>query len=60
MNTSFSSIFYIFAPKNGQMDRKVIIKKVNNKRLLNDFIRLPRRLYANCPQYVPDLDSDIR
>ncbi len=26
---------------------------------MNDFIRLPRRLYADCPQYVPDLDSDI-
>lgn len=25
-----------------------------------DFIRLPHRLYAGCPQYVPDLDSDIR
>lgn len=27
---------------------------------MNDFIRLPHRLYAHCPQYVPDLDSDIR
>lgn len=27
---------------------------------MNDFVRLPHRLYANCPQYVPDLDSDIR
>lgn len=27
---------------------------------MNDFIQLPHRLYANCPQYVPDLDSDIR
>lgn len=42
------------------MDNKVTIKKVNNKHLLNDFIKLPHRLYANCPQYVPDLDSDVR
>lgn len=42
------------------MDSKVTIKKVNNKHLLNDFIKLPHRLYANCPQYVPDLDSDVR
>lgn len=27
---------------------------------MNDFIQLPHRLYADCPQYVPDLDSDIR
>lgn len=27
---------------------------------MNDFIRLPHRLYAGCPQYVPDLDRDIR
>ena len=42
------------------MGRNVIVKKVANKRLLDDFVKLPRRLYANCPQYVPDMDSDIR
>ena len=42
------------------MRNKITIKKVNNKHLLNDFVRLPHRLYADCPQYVPDLDSDIR
>lgn len=42
------------------MGSKITIKRVNNKHLLNDFVRLPHRLYADCPQYVPDLDSDIR
>lgn len=27
---------------------------------MDDFIRFARQLYANCPQYVPDLSSDIR
>lgn len=40
--------------------KKVAINKVRTKSEMNDFIRLPHRLYANCPQYVPDLDSDIR
>lgn len=40
--------------------RKIRIDKVKTKQEMNDFIQLPHRLYANCPQYVPDLDSDIR
>lgn len=27
---------------------------------LRDFIEFPKRLYAGCGQYVPDLDADIR
>lgn len=27
---------------------------------MKDFINFPKKLYANCAQYVPDLDSDIR
>ena len=27
---------------------------------MRDFIALPRRLYAGCEQYVPDLDMDVR
>ncbi len=27
---------------------------------MRDFINFPKKLYANCAQYVPDLDSDIR
>lgn len=39
---------------------KVTIKKATTKQEMDDFVRLPHRLYADCPQYVPDLDSDIR
>ena len=27
---------------------------------MDDFIRLPYRIYKNCPQYVPDLNMEIR
>lgn len=27
---------------------------------MNDFITLPRLIYAHCPYYVPDLESDVR
>ena len=27
---------------------------------MDDFIRLPYSIYNNCPQYVPDLESDVR
>lgn len=27
---------------------------------MDDFIRLPYRIYENCPQYVPDLEGEIR
>ena len=40
--------------------KEIIINKVRAKQEMNDFIQLPHRLYAHCPQYVPDLDSDIR
>lgn len=39
---------------------KVIVKKVETKREMNDFIALADRLYADCPYYVPDLDMDVR
>ena len=39
---------------------KITINEVQTKREMDDFIRLPHRLYADCPQYVPDLDTDIR
>ncbi len=39
---------------------KLTINKVKTRREMNDFIRLPHRLYGDCPQYVPDLDTDIR
>lgn len=38
----------------------VIVTSVRSRREMDDFIRLPHRLYARCPYYVPDLDRDIR
>lgn len=39
---------------------KVEIVKVEGKRQMDDFIRVPWLIYANCPQYVPDIESDVR
>ena len=39
---------------------KVNIKKVQTRQEMEDFVRFPHKLYAGCPYYVPDLDSDIR
>ncbi len=39
---------------------KVDVVKVSTKRMLDDFVRLPYAIYRDCPQYVPDLESDIR
>lgn len=35
------------------------IKKVETKKELKEFIRLPERLYQGCPYYVPDMESEI-
>lgn len=40
--------------------RKVNVKEVKTKREMDDFVRLTERLYAGCPYYVPDMDTDIR
>ena len=39
---------------------KIQVKKVETKREMNDFVRLPKELYTGCPYYVPDLEMDIR
>ena len=39
---------------------RIDVVSMNNKRTTDDFIRLPRYIYSDCPQYVPDLESDIR
>ena len=36
------------------------VKKVTCRKQENDFIRLTDSIYSNCPQYVPDLHSDVR
>ena len=38
---------------------EIKVKKVENKHELKDFLSVPKRIYANCSQYVPDFESDI-
>jgi len=38
----------------------VDVRKVTSKKETNDFIHLTDYLYRDCPQYVPDLWSDVR
>ena len=38
----------------------VRIIKIVNKRQMDDFVRLPYYIYKNTPQYVPDMDRDVR
>ena len=40
--------------------REIIIKRVETKEELDDFILFPNELYAYCPYYVPDLDIDVQ
>lgn len=40
--------------------RNVNVRKVRTKREMDDFIRFSEELYAECPYYVPDMESDIR
>ena len=39
---------------------EVVIRQVEGNKLMDEFIRVPRIIYQDCPQYVPDLDSDVR
>lgn len=36
------------------------VVSVHTGKTLRDFIEFPKKLYASCEQYVPDLDSDLR
>lgn len=38
---------------------RVEVRKVTCQREMDDFVRLPRNLYRDVPQYVPDLENDI-
>lgn len=40
--------------------KRIRIKTVKTKHEINDFVNLTDRIYADCPQYVPDLKSDIK
>jgi len=39
---------------------KCIVKNVQTKRQMNDFVELPRKIYKDNPYYVPDMESDVR
>jgi ribosomal protein S18 acetylase RimI-like enzyme len=39
---------------------KIDVVKIRCKREMDDFIRLPYFIYKDCPQYVPDLEGDVR
>lgn len=39
---------------------KVDVVKVRGKHEMDDFIRLPYSIYNNYPQYVPELETDVR
>ena len=39
---------------------RVVVTKVTNSKEVDDFIRLTDCVYRDCPQYVPDMRSDIR
>ncbi len=39
---------------------KCIVRIVQTKRQMNDFVELPRKIYKGNPYYVPDLESDVR
>lgn len=39
---------------------RIDVVKIRSRKELDDFIQLPYYIYQNCPQYVPDLESDIR
>jgi len=38
---------------------KITIREVVSKSEMRDFVQLPKRIYADNPCYVPDLDSDM-
>ncbi|MFA8343622.1 MAG: hypothetical protein ACEPO8_11700 [Rhodothermaceae bacterium] len=39
---------------------KISIVSVNDKKLLNEFIKLPHRIYKNNPHWVPPINMDIK
>ena len=41
------------------MDR-IIVKNVESKKDIRDFLDMPKKIYKGCPYYVPDLELDVR
>lgn len=48
------------APKHFFRQMKTEVRKVTCRKEMDDFIRLPRTIYQDIPQYVPDMESDVR
>ena len=40
--------------------KTLTVVSVHSAKAMDDFIALPKQLYANCQQFVPDLDADVR
>ena len=43
-----------------ESSQPIRIIKIVNKRQMDDFVRLPYYIYKHIPQYVPDMESDVR
>ena len=39
---------------------EVVVRKVSNHRIMDDFVRVVNEIYRDSPYYVPDLESDVR
>ena len=39
---------------------EIIVKKVNSQQEMDDFLCVVKKIYADCPQYVPEFESDVR
>lgn len=39
---------------------EIRVIKVTSSEQMNDFIQLPKKIYRNIPQYVPEFESDVR
>ena len=40
--------------------KTLTVVSVHSSKVMKDFIAFPKKLYANCQQFVPDLDADVR
>lgn len=38
----------------------ITVKKVDSRKVMNDFVHFPRKHYQNCENYIPDLEMDMR
>ena len=38
----------------------ITVKKVDSRKVMDDFVHFPRKLYKDCENYIPDLEMDMR